>query len=205
MIGIVDYGMGNLRSLHNALDYLGIEAEVVTDPARIAELPRVIVPGVGAFARAMEHLDARGFSPALRAHATEGKPLLGICLGMQLLASTSAEFGAHDGLGLVPGKVEPFPSVAEFPVPHVGWNTLTVSRKHPLFAKVKRPVDYYFVHSFHFTTDDAADLIATTDYGIAFGAVVGRGSVVGCQFHPEKSQSGGLALLEGFSEWDGKC
>lgn len=205
MIGIVDYGMGNLRSLRNALDYLGIDAELVTEPARIAELPRVIVPGVGAFGRAMENLNAHGFTAALRAHAAAGKPLLGICLGMQLLASRSAEFGAHEGLDLVPGAVVPIEPRDDRPVPHVGWNTVIPKRSHPLLARVKRSVDYYFVHSFHFTTADAADVIATTDYGGDLSSVVGRGSVVGCQFHPEKSQAGGLALLEGFAEWDGTC
>lgn len=205
MIGIVDYGMGNLRSLRNALDYVGLDAHVVTAPAAMAEVSHVIVPGVGAFGRAMENLETKRFVPALRAHAAAGKPLLGICLGMQLLASVSAEFGETSGLGLVPGRVEAFEPSTEFPVPHVGWNTLVVTKPHPIFARVKRNVDYYFVHSFHMVCDDGTDVLATADYGRPFSAVVGRGSVVGCQFHPEKSQQSGLALLEGFAAWDGSC
>lgn len=203
MIGIVDYGMGNLRSLRNAVDYLGIDNEIVTDAARISELSHVIVPGVGAFGKAMENLRARGFVDAIRAHVSAKKPLLGICLGMQLLASKSLEFGEHEGLGIVPGRVEPFEPSKEFPVPHVGWNTFSVTGSHPFFKRTKKSVDYYFVHSFHFVTEDPADTLATTDYGRTFTAVVARGSVVGCQFHPEKSQAGGLSLLEDFAEWDG--
>jgi imidazole glycerol-phosphate synthase subunit HisH len=205
MIGIVDYGMGNLRSLRNALDFVGLEVDVFAEPSRIGEFSHLIVPGVGAFGRAMENLRARGFVEPLRAHAAAGKPLMGICLGMQLLASRSLEFGDHEGLGLVPGRVIPFEASEKFPVPHVGWNDLTVVKKHPLLAKAnaKRAVDYYYVHSFYFSAEEPGDVVATSDYGRSFTAIVGRGSVVGTQFHPEKSQAGGRALLEGFAEWDG--
>lgn len=205
MIGIVDYGMGNLRSLHNALDYLGIEAEVLQTPERAAEHSHLIVPGVGAFGKAMENLVASGFVPAIRAHVTAGKPLLGICLGMQLLATKSFEFGEHEGLGLVPGRIEQFEASEAFPVPHVGWNTIDATQKHPVFSKAKKSIDYYFVHSFHFVADEPSMVLATTEYGRTFSAVVGKGNVVGCQFHPEKSQAGGLALLDGFALWDGTC
>lgn len=205
MIAIVDYGMGNLRSLRNALDYVGLEVEVVTEATAITDAKHVILPGVGAFGRAMENLRARGFVEPLRAHARAGRPLLGICLGMQLLASRSFEFGDHEGLDLVPGTVIPFEPSQAFPVPHVGWNDVRFSKKHPAFANAKKDVDYYFVHSFHFVADDPADVIATSDYGPPFTAIVGRGSILGTQFHPEKSQAGGLALLEGFAEWDGTC
>jgi len=207
MIGIVDYGMGNLRSLRNALDFVGLEVDVFAEASRVQEFSHLIVPGVGAFGKAMENLRTRGFVAPLRAHAAAGKPLMGICLGMQLLASRSVEFGDHEGLDLVPGRVVPFEASTSFPVPHVGWNDLTIAKRHPLLAKVnaKRAVDYYYVHSFHFSAKDQKDVIATSDYGRTFTAIVGRGSVVGTQFHPEKSQAGGLALLEGFAEWDGTC
>lgn len=208
MIGILDYGMGNLRSLRNALDYVGIEVDIVAEASRVAEYSHVILPGVGAFGVAMRNLRERGFVPAVHAHVAAGKPLLGICLGMQLLASTSAEFGDHEGLGLVPGKVVPFEVDPKFPVPHVGWNNVAFAdqaKKHPLLAKAKKAVDYYYVHSFHFVAAEPADVIATSDYGRTFSAIVGRKNVVGAQFHPEKSQAGGLALLEGFAEWDGTC
>ena len=201
MIGIVDYGMGNLRSLKNAIDYLGIDVEVVADAELLGGFSHLALPGVGAFGRAMEHIRARGLDAPLREHVRAGKPLLGICLGMQLLASRSFEFGEHEGLGFVPGQVVPFHASVEFPVPHVGWNTIERKRAHPLLEGAKEGVDYYFVHSFHFHVEDAADRIATTGYGIEFASVVGRGNVIGFQFHPEKSQAGGLALLERFAAW----
>ena len=203
MIAILDYGVGNLRSLRNALDYVGLEGEVVDDPARIEAFSHVILPGVGAFGKAMENLRARGFIAPLLRHVRDAKPLLGICLGMQLLATASLEFGTHEGLCLVPGRVVPFEPSAAHPVPHVGWNNVAFDRKHPLLAVAKKAVDYYFVHSFHFAADDPADVIASSDYGPVFAAIVGRRNVVGCQFHPEKSQAGGLAILEGFAAWDG--
>lgn len=204
MLAVLDYGMGNLRSLRNAFDYLGIDVEVVSDPSRIPEFSHVVLPGVGAFGKARENLDAQGFVAELLAHAAAGKPLLGICLGMQLLASSSEEFGHHPGLSLIPGKVVHFEPSDAFPVPHVGWNGCRVVREHPILKRAKKSVDYYYVHSLHFVPDEGADLIASADYGHDFAAVVGRGSVIGCQFHPEKSQAGGLALLEAFASWDGR-
>lgn len=204
MIAVLDYGVGNLRSLRNAFDFIGVEAVIVADPRQLVEFSHVVLPGVGAFGAAMANLRAGGFVEAVQAHAAARKPLLGICLGMQLLASTSLEFGEHEGLGLVPGRVVPFEPSDAFPVPHVGWNNATTKRAHPLFAKSKKLVDYYYVHSFHFEAVAPDDVVATSQYGCEFAAVVGRGSVIGCQFHPEKSQAGGLALLEGFAEWDGR-
>jgi glutamine amidotransferase len=203
MIAVLDYGMGNLRSLRNALDYLGLEVEVIAEPARLADFSHVILPGVGAFGRAMGNLRARGFVEPIRAHVDAGKPLLGICLGMQILASTGYEFGEHEGLGLVPGKVMPFEVNDAYPVPHVGWNNVAFAQKHPFVGRTRKAVDYYFVHSFHFVAESETDVIATSDYGPSFTAIVGRHSVIGTQFHPEKSQTGGLALLEGFAAWDG--
>jgi glutamine amidotransferase len=204
MLAILDYGVGNLRSLRNALDYVGIEVEVVSDPGRIEEASHVILPGVGAFGKAMANLRVRGFVEPLLAHVDRGKPLLGICLGMQMLATKSFEFGEHEGLGLVPGRVVPFEPTDAHPVPHVGWNNVVFRKQHPLLAMAKKAVDYYFVHSFHFVPDAEENVIATSDYGVSFASIVGRGNVVGCQFHPEKSQAGGLRILEGFAAWDGR-
>ncbi len=203
MLAIVDYGMGNLRSLRNALEYLGIDVEIVSNASRLGDCDRAILPGVGAFGKAMQNIAAAGFEPVLRAHVDAKKPLLGICLGMQLLADASLEFGTNRGLGLVPGDVIPFPPSAEFPVPHVGWNTIAVSRRHPFLESIRKIVDYYFVHSYYFQVASSEHCVATTEYGRPFASVVANGSVVGCQFHPEKSQAGGLALLESFANWDG--
>lgn len=207
MLAILDYGVGNLRSLRNALDYIGVEdVELVSDPKQVAEASHVILPGVGAFGKAMENLRSIGFVEPVKAHVAAGKPLLGVCLGMQLLASVSLEFGEHDGFGFVPGRVLPFDTNSDaFPVPHVGWNNITFeNRGHPALKMVKKHVDYYFVHSFHFVADAVEDVIASSDYGRTFSSIVGRDNVIGCQFHPEKSQAGGLAILEGFAAWDGK-
>jgi glutamine amidotransferase len=205
MIGIVDYGMGNLRSLRNALAHVGIDAEIVTDAPGIERSERLILPGVGAFGRAMENINARQLAPPIRAHADAGKPLLGICLGMQLLASKSLEFGENAGLGLIPGEVVPLPDDAAHPVPHVGWNDVRLTRPHAAFEGTKKNVDYYFVHSFHFRPVSGDDALGVTEYGAPFTSVVARGNVLGCQFHPEKSQASGLAILERFSSWSGKA
>jgi len=205
MIGIIDYGVGNLRSLRNAVDHVGLDVDVLTDPEALASCDRLILPGVGAFGSAAANLRARGFEAVLRAHAAAGKPLLGICVGMQLLADVGLEFGEHAGLGLVPGKVRPLEPSREYPIPHVGWNDVKIQRKHPMFDVPKKNVDYYFVHSFYFDAANSEDVVALSDYGRSFPTVVGRKNVVGCQFHPEKSQAGGLAFLERFAEWDGTC
>lgn len=204
MIAVLDYGVGNLRSLRNAFDYVGIEVELVIDPSKLETATHVVLPGVGAFGRAMSNLRAAGFVEALRTYVASGRPLLGICLGMQLLASESLEFGRHAGLGFVPGRVVPLETSVSFPVPHVGWNGVEAKRRHPVLGRAKRAVDYYFVHSFYFSVEDDADVVGTTEYGRSFASVVARENVIGCQFHPEKSQAGGLAILEGFAEWDGK-
>lgn len=204
-VGLVDYGMGNLKSLGNALSYLGIPHCLCTEPSALAACSHVIIPGVGAFQRAMANLVERGFVPALQAHLGAARPLLGICLGMQLLATTGTEPAPCSGLGIIGGHVRPLPASLEFPTPHVGWNSLSYARPHPVFNTLKRSVDYYFVHSYHFQPADAGDAFAVTDYGVPFCSVVARANVVGVQFHPEKSQEQGLRLLENFFNWDGQC
>ncbi|MDQ8021291.1 MAG: imidazole glycerol phosphate synthase subunit HisH [Moraxellaceae bacterium] len=203
MIGIVDYGMGNLGSVRNAFEHLGHAARIFDDPQEAAGFERILLPGVGSFAQAMRNLDERGWSPVLREVAASGKPMLGICLGMQLLFDRGEEHGDTAGLGLVPGKVIRMQPTPPNRLPHVGWNTLDHARRHPLHAGVKDHVDFYFVHSYHCVPDDEADVLARVDHGGRVVASVARANVAGMQFHPEKSQAVGLKLLENFAGWDG--
>lgn len=205
MIGIVDYGMGNLGSVANALNHLGLDAEVLDDPEKITDHERLVLPGVGSFRLAMDRLDEAGWSETLRIRCAAGIPLLGICLGMQLLFEEGEEHGLRKGLGLLPGRVVPLAPGNDLRVPQVGWNGLTYAQRHPLFRGVKEHVDFYFVHSFECVPSEATDVIATCDYGNPVVASVARGNVVGMQFHPEKSQDCGLKLLSNFAEWDPEC
>jgi glutamine amidotransferase len=198
LIGIIGYGMGNLRSVRNALEHLGAACEVVETPQRAAEMERLVLPGVGAFGEGMRRLDEHGFAEALPELAGNGRPLLGICLGMQLLAETSSEHGTHEGLGLIRGAVERIQPGDSLRIPHVGWNTATRMRPTELFEGLSEGPTFYFVHSFELRPTDPADLTATTDYGCPLSAAVESGSVYGVQFHPEKSQADGLALLRNF-------
>ena len=205
MICVVDYGAGNLASVRNVFDQLGQSIDVVTRPEDLGRYSRLILPGVGSFRRAMETLESRGWTAPIRAFADEGKPVLGICLGMQLLFDAGEEHGETPGLGLIPGRVTLMEPAPPHRVPHVGWNNLIPARDHALLRGVKQHVDYYFVHSYHCVPRDESAVIARCDYGGEFVAVAGRDNVVGTQFHPEKSQPSGLRLLENFLEWDGTC
>jgi len=207
MIVIVDYGVGNLRSVQKALEHVGAPATISSDPAALepgaAETPGgIVLPGVGAFGDGMAELRRRGLVAPLRRQAAAGRPLLGICLGMQLLFESSEEMGEHRGLGLLPGRVVRFPP-GPLKVPHVGWNRLRPGRQsppgqHPLLAGIAEGAYAYFVHSYYAEPAEPGDVLATTDYGLEFAAVVGRGRVWGAQFHPEKSQEVGLQLLANF-------
>ncbi len=205
MICVVDYGAGNLASVVNAFDQLGFRAKIVASPDEVHRYPRLILPGVGSFREAMRTLQKRGWTEPLRVYAKSGRPMLGICLGMQLLFNVGEEHSETPGLGLIPGRVVLMKPSAPHCVPHVGWNNLLNIKEHPLFDGVKRHVDYYFVHSYHCVATDPDTVLAYCDYGGEFVAAVGRGNVVGTQFHPEKSQPVGLRLLENFAQWDGRC
>ena len=201
MIAVVDYGVGNLFSLCSSLRQLGLETAVTADPAVIRAADRVILPGVGAFGDAMEKLAAAGLVPVIRAEA-EKKPLLGICLGMQLLFDKSWEFGEHAGLGLVPGQVCPLtPDLADpaLKVPQIGWNALHILRDDPLFRYIREGEYVYYVHSYY-AKDCAANTLAVSDYSIPVTGVVRAGRVYGTQFHPEKSGDTGLRILKAFAE-----
>lgn len=208
-VGIIDIGICNLRSVEKAVYALGHDPLFVKAPAQLADVERVILPGVGSFRVASEALAKADLTSALRSFASE-KPLLGICLGMQLLASWGEEGGGAEGLDLVPGRVvllaPPPPAAGERPlrVPHVGWNTVDVVRAHPVFAGTKKGRDFYFVHSFHLVPTVDEQLVGRTAHGVSFASAVANGKALGVQFHPEKSQAVGLSLLERFLDWDGE-
>ena len=196
MIGIVDYGMGNLESVRKALAHLGFATMWIREPADVNGCERIVLPGVGAFGQAMENLHRLELITPLRVALAEGRPLLGICLGLQLLFETSAEHGTHDGLGWVAGAVRRLPPTVR--VPHVGWNEVEVCRESPLFVGVPNRSHFYFVQSYYVDPADAAVVTGTTAHGIRFAAAIERERLFGVQFHPEKSQAAGLALLRNF-------
>lgn len=199
MIAIVDYGVGNLFSLAASFRKIGAETVVTSDVDVIASADRLVLPGVGAFGDAARKLRESGLDRVVTCEASKGKPLMGICLGMQLLFSYSEEFGRHEGLGLLPGRVVPMKGVipADYKIPHIGWNRLNIKREIPLFRYIKNGDHVYFVHSFYAEGCDHA-LAATTEYGVELTAAVAMDNVMGCQFHPEKSGEVGLNILRGF-------
>ena len=201
MIAIVDYGVGNLFSLRCSLESLGLKAEVSSVPDVIRNADRVILPGVGAFGDAADKLRETGLDQVMIEQAEAGKPLLGICLGMQLLFDKSYEFGEHAGLCLLHGQVIPMLGTipAGLKIPQMGWNALLVKRSHPLLKNVREGDCVYFVHSYY-ASDCEDSLVATTEYGIELTAVAANGNVMGCQFHPEKSGKVGLGILSAFAE-----
>ena len=202
MIGIVDYKMGNLASVINAFAKVGAEATLESDPSRLGRYDKLILPGVGAYSDAMAHLKANGMDKAVKAFAASGKPLFGICLGMQLLFESSEEFGHTEGLGLIPGKVVPFDESRfdhHLKVPHMGWNELFQQKETPLFEGLAKDFYLYFVHSFHAVCDDAY-AIGKTHYGYEFVSAVQNGNIYGIQPHPEKSHENGLKIIENFAK-----
>ena len=201
MIAIIDYGVGNLFSLQSSFRRIGAEIEVTSDPARIAAADKLILPGVGAFADAARKLRESGLDRVVKEEAAKGKPIMGICLGMQLLFEKSYEYGEHAGLGLLKGNVVPMAGVipAELKIPHIGWNALHFQKESRLLRFIKENDCVYFVHSYY-ATDCEGSVIATAEYGAELTAAVEQGNVCGCQFHPEKSGEVGLAILRGFCE-----
>lgn len=205
MIAIVDYGVGNLFSLCSSFDYIGQKCVVSGDPEVIRSADRILLPGVGAFEDAAKKLRDCGMDTLLLEQAAAGKPIMGICLGMQLLFEESLEYGCHKGLGLIKGTVRSIGEVIppELKIPQIGWNALSFpGEKHPIFRYVKEGDYVYFVHSYYGANCDES-VIATTEYGAVLTAAVGHGNVCGCQFHPEKSGTVGLNILRGFCDWEG--
>ena len=197
-IAIVDYKMGNLRSVEKGFAAAGVLDVVVTgDPAVLAAARGIVLPGVGAFRDAAANLESSGLREVLLERVAAGVPLLGICLGMQLLATVGLEDGEWDGLGLVPGVCEKLPGGVK--IPHIGWNTVDYPRECPLFDGIPEGSAFYFVHSYHLVSADPSTIIGRTEYGVGFAAAVRSGNVYGVQFHPEKSSDRGLALLRNFA------
>jgi glutamine amidotransferase len=199
MITIVDYGMGNLRSVQKAFERLGFEAQITDEPSAVSGAEKLVLPGVGAFADAMAGLRARQMIGPIRAFADSGRPLLGICLGMQLLFDKSYEDGEYEGIGLLPGEVVRFSDVPGFKVPHMGWNQLRIRHRTKLLEGIAEGSYVYFVHSYYVVPADLSITMAQTDYLQGFASIVWRDNLFATQFHPEKSQQVGLQLLRNFA------
>lgn len=201
MIRIIDYGLGNLFSLKSSFASIGVEVEVTSDPELIRDAEKLILPGVGAYRDASNALKESGLGEVVKEEAAKGKPLMGICLGMQMLFDVGYEYGEYEGLGLIPGAVRAIADVipADLKIPHIGWNSLDITQEAPILKYTKQGDFVYFVHSFYADTDDKY-IIAKTEYGADLTAAVRNGNVYGCQFHPEKSEKVGLAILKAFCE-----
>jgi glutamine amidotransferase len=202
-VAIIDYGVGNLRSVEKAFRAGGVDAQVTSDEALLRGAERLVLPGVGAFRACMEALNARGFDRLVRERVAEGTPLLGVCVGMQMLFDESEEFGTTTGLGFLRGRVRRFPAARR--VPQVGWNQVGWRRAHPLAEGIGDESFFYFVHSFYCDArEEASAVVGETEYGLTYASVVARANVCGVQFHPEKSQAAGLRLLKNFAEAGGR-
>lgn len=203
MIGIIDYGMGNLLSVFNAFDYMGAEMKICRAPHEMGQCERIVLPGVGAFEDCMRNLRNLNFIDALNDFAfTKKRPVLGICLGMQAMAKKSYEFGEHTGLGWFDAEViRIMPIDPSLRVPHVGWNEIIYRKDSPLFTGLPECPDFYFVHSYFMKCKDSRDVDATVEYGGTYTAAVRKGNIFATQFHPEKSQDYGLKIIENFLNW----
>jgi glutamine amidotransferase len=202
MIAIVDYGMGNLRSVQKALEHVGADARIARTPGEMAKAEKIVLPGVGAFRDAIAQIRSQGFVEPIREAIDGGTPFLGICLGLQMLFDVSYEDGEYEGLGILPGKVVRFDFTAEqaatLPVPHIGWNQVRSSRPCPMLDGIEDGTYFYFVHSYYVVPREATIAATTTEYGYEFVSAVWRDNLFATQFHPEKSQAAGLRLLQNF-------
>lgn len=197
MIALIDYKMGNLFSVAQAFKYCGEAPRLVTTGADLLEFDAAVLPGVGNFGEGMERLRESGLADKVCEFAASGRPLLGICLGMQMLLGSSEEAPGVAGLGLIPGRVRRFPDMG-LKVPQIGWNGVELKRESPFFAGIKNGSFFYFVHSYYAEPDDGSSVIGETDYGLRYASVIGRDNICGCQFHPEKSQNCGLEIIRNF-------
>jgi glutamine amidotransferase len=198
MIAIIDYGVGNLRSVEKAFEAVGAQARVTNDAGAIREAEKLVLPGVGAFGECARQLRASGLDHLVMEAAEQNKLVLGLCVGLQLMFDEGHEFGIHRGLGLMRGRVVRF--LEDGPrVPQIGWNQIENLRPHPLLKDIREGTYFYFVHSYHIEAEDESDVLAVTDYGIRYPSICSRGAVCGVQFHPEKSQDAGLRLLANFA------
>ena len=199
MIHIVDYGMGNLRSVQKAFERLGVEAKICDRPQELRDAAAMVLPGVGAFRDAIAALRQHDLVGAIEEHIAADKPFLGICLGLQLLFDVSFEDGEYEGLGIVPGEVVRFESQPGLRIPHMGWNEITYTQQLPVFADIPEGSHFYFVHSYHVVPKDESVIACRTNHGGEFVSAIAKGQMVATQFHPEKSQTFGLKLLENFA------
>ncbi len=197
-IAIIDYGVGNLRSVEKAFTSQGIEAVVTSDETVLRSADKLVLPGVGAFKACMDGLKAHGFDELVLEAAGTGKPIIGLCVGLQMMFDEGHEFGIHKGLGLMPGRVVKFPE--KLRVPHIGWNQVEFKHQHKVFNGLPSQTFFYFVHSFYVEASDQSCVLGETDYGMLYASICGRDNIVGVQFHPEKSQTAGLKLLRNFAE-----
>jgi glutamine amidotransferase len=205
VLAIVDYGMANLRSVQKAFERIGHSAAIISTPEQVRSADHLVVPGVGAFCDAAKVLEQTGLAQAIKDHIHSGKPMLGICLGLQLLADIGYEDGEHKGLGIIPGKVIRFDvdqTAAHLKVPHMGWNALSWNREVPLFKNLQQGAHVYFVHSYHIVPNDNAVIAATADYGRPFVAALWKNNIMATQFHPEKSQETGATILKNFAQYE---
>ncbi len=209
LVAVVDYGSGNLRSVARALARSGLTPEVTSDPASVRRADAVVLPGVGAFADAVANLRAKGLDEAVRAAMDDGRPYLGLCLGLQLLFEESEEHGRNPGWGILPGRVERFPECGpdgeRLRVPHIGWNEVRFRGSHPMLEHLPPSDHFYFVHAFRAVVAEPDVVVGTTDYGGPFAAAVARERSFAVQFHPEKSQNAGRRLLDAFALWVSSC
>ncbi len=202
MIAIIDYGVGNLASVNKAFSFIGYQSLITSEPDEILSAERVVLPGVGAFADAMNSLEKNGMIPVINKVVEKGTPFLGICLGMQLFFDYSTEGGERvPGLGLLNGSITQFPLDMGLKVPHMGWNSLSIRQNDGIFKGIKENSYVYFVHSYYLTAENPSDVAATCDYGIRYDAAVSKGNIMGTQFHPEKSGDVGLNILRNFAEF----
>ncbi len=200
MIKIIDYGMGNLKSVDKAFKKLGYQVEVVTDSRNLEDATGVVLPGVGAFKDAMNNLKEAGFINPLTKLIKEGRPFLGICLGLQLLFSSSQEFGTTEGLDIISGQVKKFPADLGYKIPHIGWNNIKQKKDIELYTNIEDESYQYFVHSYYVVPDDKEVIATTTDYGIEFVSSIAKDNIYAVQFHPEKSSEVGLQILDNFAK-----
>ena len=203
MIGIIDYGVGNLHSVRSAFQSVADDVVLVSDPAQLASVDRMVLPGVGTFAAGLKNLAVSGLGDALREQVLRGgKPLLGICLGMQVLAREGTENGPTAGLALIPGTVEPLVPAGGLRVPHMGWHDISITQDCPVLDGLGREPTFYFVHSYHMIPDDPTVIVATVDYGGPMVVAVMHQTIMTTQFHPEKSQEVGIRLIQNFVDWE---
>ncbi len=204
-IGIINVGVGNIGSVSNAIYNQGWDPILVSSKKDFEHLTHLIIPGVGSYSTAMRLLLDADLVDAVTEFVRQGKPMLGICLGMQLLSFVGYEGAETEGLRLIEGEVMPLEKVPGLNLPHVGWNEVTYKREHPVLSGIKSGLDFYFVNGFFFKARNHDDVIAFTDYGQSFPSIIGKNNVIGVQFHPEKSQINGLKMLDNFCLWDGTC